>query len=253
MNRTLLFGEGLFETIRWTGESRKVRLHYRRLSRSAAFFEIPCPSYEEFLKALRTASGGKINVCLRFSLLSSGSDRFADAPSGYEIRVDLRDVPPLPRRVELTVSSLRRHSGNPLFRHKTVNYMFNVLVRREAHRGGFYDAIVLNEREELTECSASNLLLLIGGKLYTPSPESGLLWGTTLDVLSKEMNVRVERLDRSHLERAESLFITNSLIGVVPVHRINNRRLKVDSDLLGEMRTILSRWEAPLGGEEDKI
>ncbi len=63
----------------------------------------------------------------------------------------------------------------------------------------------------------------------------------------------MERLDRSHLERAESLFITNSLIGVVPVHRINNRRLKVDSDLLEEMRTILSRWEAPLRGEEDKI
>jgi len=253
MKRALLFGEGLFETIKWTGESRKIRLHYQRLSRSAAFFEIPCPSYGEFLKALRTASGGKRNLCLRFSLLSSGSDRPADTPSGYEIRVDLRSVPPAPEEVDLTFSSLRRHSGNPLFRHKTLNYMFSVLVRREAQRKGFYDAIVLNERDELTECSTSNLLLLIGGTLHTPSPESGLLWGTTLEALTGEMDIKVEKLNPSHLEKAESAFITNSLIGVVPVRSINGKQLKVDSDLLKEMRAILNRWEAPLKGEEAKI
>jgi len=245
MNRTLLFGEGLFETIRWLGENRKLRLHYRRLSDSASFLEIPCPSYEEFLSSIKTAAGDRRNVAIRFCLLSQGSDYFADRPKGYEVKVILRNIPPPPARVSLTFSHMRRHSSNLLFRHKTTGYLFSILMKREAIRQGFYDAIALNERGELTECSASNLIVAIGGKLYTPAAECGLLRGTTLHAIGSSVDLKEERLRVSDLEKAEAVFITNSLVGVVPVGSIKGRELHVDEDLLLEMRSALKEWEEP--------
>lgn len=68
LNRTLLFGEGLFETIRWKPPEEKLKLHYERLEASAVYFGIPHPSYEEFLKDIEGATKGgedfMLNTCL---------------------------------------------------------------------------------------------------------------------------------------------------------------------------------------------
>ncbi len=244
MNRTLRFGEGLFETIRWLGENRKLGLHYRRLSRSAELLGIPCPSYEEFLEAVKTATGGERGRYVRLSLLSKGGDRYADLSEGYEIEVLVKDLPAPPKEVSLTVSPYRRHSQNPLFYHKTTSYLFSVLVKRHAEERGFYDAVVLNERGEVTECSASNLILLCGERLVTPRRGSGLLWGTTLEALCGSVEIQEESVDLSLLMGADAVFITNSLIGVVPVRRVEDRVLGTDPDVLRELRAALESWEA---------
>jgi Branched-chain amino acid aminotransferase/4-amino-4-deoxychorismate lyase len=49
-NRTLLYGEGLFETIKLPSTEERLKLHYERLKSSAELFGIPYPSYEEFIK-----------------------------------------------------------------------------------------------------------------------------------------------------------------------------------------------------------
>ncbi len=238
MNRTLYFGEGLFETIRWRGETPKVRLHYERLKNSAIELGLKYPSYEEFLDYIRTASGGDRDVYVKLCLLSKGSDYFGDEPEDYEVRVVVKALPPVPKEVRLTLSSYRRHSKNPTFRHKTTNFLFNVLVKREARREGFFDAVVLNERGELTECSSSNLILLKGGKLLTPRRESGLLRGTTLEILSREFDIREEKLGLRDLEEARAVFITNSIVGVLPVVEVKGLKKEVERDLLKEMVSV---------------
>ena len=236
MNRTTYFGEGLFESIRWIGESPKLELHYRRLKSSAEFFGIPCPSYEEFLEFIKTAVGGDSNLYVKFLLMSSGSGYYADYPEDYEVRVLVKALPKPPAEVSLLLSDLRRHSLNPLFRHKTTSYMFSVLVKREANARGFFDGVVLNEREEVTECSASNLILLKGDRLFTPTRESGLLWGTTLDyMLASGVNLEERVIKLKDLEEADTLFITNSLIGVVPVKRFGDTEYITDEDVLEEL------------------
>ncbi|HIC96833.1 MAG TPA: aminodeoxychorismate lyase [Aquificaceae bacterium] len=239
MNRTLYFGEGLFETIRWRGEGEKVRLHYERLSRSAEELHLPYPSYEEFLGYIRTATGGRKDVYVKFLLLPKGSERYQDLPDDYEVRVVVKDLPPAPGRVKLTLSPYRRHSLNPLHRHKTTSFLFNVLVKREAMKRGYWDAIVLNERGEITECSASNLLLLKGDRLLTPVRESGLLWGTTLELLSRGFAIEEERLTLGDLAEARAIFVINSLIGVVPVMEVYGLRKGTDEELLKAMNEFV--------------
>jgi 4-amino-4-deoxychorismate lyase len=245
MNRTLLYGEGLFETILWRGETPKLKLHYKRLRRSAEFLGIPCPDYRGFLKAIEEETGGRRELYVKFLLLSEGPAEFWGSPQGYRVQVLVGRPPEVPREVPLMVSSHRRHSRDPLSRHKTTSYLFNVLVRREARGRGFYDALILNERDHVTECSAANVILVKGDRMYTPSRESGLLRGTTLEVLSLELPVEETYLTLRDLLSGGSLFLTNSLVGAVCVSRIGDAPLPVDRDALEEMRKVLERFNPP--------
>ena len=240
MNRTLHFGEGLFETILWKGENDKIPIHYERLSGSAEFFGIPCPSYGEFLERIKTAVGGdNSGRYVKFLLYSVGGRRYWEAPEGYEVEVIVGEPPPVPESVSLCFSGMRVHSSDPLRRHKTTSYLFNILVKREAVGRGFHDGIILNEEGLITECSSSNLLLAKGGKLITPARESGLLWGTTLEYLGRKTEIIEERLKPEDIFESEGVFVLNSLIGVVPVKGIESRNMPVDLSILGELKGLL--------------
>src|SRR5512139_1302417 len=131
-NRTLLFGEGLFETILWNGRTPKLRRHFDRLRSSASFLRIPCPDYDEFLSLLEARVRGRKGIYLKFCLLSHGDGTFYSVPSAYRPLILTKRLPNAGADATLTVSHVRRHSRDPLCRHKTMNYTFNILVKREA-------------------------------------------------------------------------------------------------------------------------
>lgn len=244
MNRTLYYGEGVFESIRWRGENRKLKLHYERLRSSAEFFGIPCPSYKDFVFEITTAVGGEINKYVKYCLFSEGDDYFAGDSRSYKSKVVVKELPTPPKEVNLCLSPYRRHSLNPLCKHKSMNYLFNVLVKREVRSRGFFDGVVLNERDEVTECSSSNLLLLKAGRLITPSRESGLLWGTTLEVLSREIEISEGRVSLEGLMNADSVFILNSLMGIVPVSSFEDRSFEPNRGLVRELNSVLEEYES---------
>ncbi|GAB6066539.1 aminotransferase class IV [Aquifex pyrophilus] len=241
MKRTLLYGEGLFETIKWKGETKKVRRHYERMKSSADFFSYPCPSYEEFLKKIKEKTNGRKNLYVKFLLLLDGSDYYGDYPERYKTEVIVKPLPKVPERVKLGISSFRRHSRNPLFYHKTTNFLFNILVKREAKKEGFYDCLVLNEKERITETSSANILFYKDGRFYTPARESGLLWGTTIDIISEKLGVKEEKIDLNFLRDAKYVFILNSLIEVVPVSEIKGECYEVDKNLVKYLKEIINK------------
>lgn len=240
-NRTLLFGEGLFETIRWRPKEEKLRLHYERLSSSADYFGIPCPSYEEFKEALERATSGCDGLYVKYLLVSRGANALTDRPEGYRSLIIKKTLGQQPERVRLTFSSFRRHSSDPVCRHKTTSYLFNLTVKKEAKVKGFHDGIVLNEKEELCETSTANLLLLKGSRLYTPARECGLLWGTTLELLSRSMDIREERIKLEDLYKYDSLFVLNSLVLCCGVEGVEDKSIPVDEEALREIRKVLSQ------------
>ncbi len=239
MNKTLEFGEGLFETINWQGENEKFQIHYERLRNSARELSLPYPSYEEFLKVVETASGGEKNIYVKVILTYEGQDHYSAPPEDYHIQVKKKPLPKPPEKVRLGVSPFRRHSQNPLWRHKTTNYLFSIMVKRHALSQGRFDDVVLNEREEVTECSASNLIVLRDGKLLTPHRDSGLLVGTTLTYLSRKLPIEETPIKTEDLLEADSLFITNSIMGVVPVEEVAGAKKSIDTSLLRTLREFL--------------
>lgn len=237
--RTLLYGEGLFETILWQGKTAKLKRHYRRLKNSAEFFQIPCPDYETFCQEIEKETKGRKNLYVKFCLLSKGESLYYSLPKEAEIIVIVRDFVPDRTPKKLCLSGIRRHSKNSAIYHKTMNYLPNILTKREALRKGFHDAVMLNEKEEITECSSSNILILKDGKFLTPCRESGLLLGTTMEILIERMNVKEERLTIDDLYNASSVFITNSLIGALPVIQFENKTYSLTPELTNSVKSII--------------
>ncbi len=243
--RTLLFGEGLFETILWRGRTAKLFRHYRRLKISANFFNIPCPDYETFCQDIEKKIEGRKNLYVKFCLFSMGDALYYSHPQDSEILVIVKDFVPDTNPKKLCLSNIKRHSKNPVIYHKTMNYLTNILAKREALSNGFDDAIMLNEREEITECSASNILIVRNNKLLTPASECGLLMGTTLEILIEKMNVKEERLTVNDLYNASAIFITNSLIGALPVVQFENKTYSITPELTNSINSIIEEENSP--------
>ncbi len=242
-NRTLLYGEGLFETILWRGVNKRLKRHYERLSASADFLRLPCPTFEGFVSEIERATRGNRDLYVKYCLISEGESIFYKGPKNSRPVVITGPLPVSPKSVRLTYSPYGRHSKDPLIYHKCTNYLFNVFVRRDAMARGFYDAMILNEKGLVTECSASNILLIKDSCYLTPKRQSGLLWGTTLSVLADNLQIGDIDIGPDLLQDAEEVYIVNSLIGAVPVEEIEGVVFRVNSDRRRQLLEILRSEE----------
>jgi len=243
--RTLLFGEGLFETILWRGRTKKLLRHFKRIKNSAEFFQIPCPTYEEFCNNIEEKTKGRKNLYVKFCLFSKGKDIYFSYPEESEAFIIVKDYKPDLTPKKLFISNIKRHSKNPVIYHKTMNYLANILVKREAISKSFDDAIILNEWDEITECSSSNILIVKGDSLKTPARECGLLSGTTLQILLDKSVVKEERIKTEDLYNASAVFILNSLTGALPVFQVMDKKYPVDNEILKYLNSQINEENQP--------
>jgi len=165
-------------------------------------------------------------------------------------------VPYLPERYtrgfHLMVSSIQCSSRSPLTRMKTANYLANLLSRQDALSQGADDALLLNEKNFITETSTSNIFFCKNNVLKTPRIENGLLSGITRDVvieLAKQCDIEVLETDiyLKELLDAEEVFITNSIIEVMPVSAIDTTTIgrgeqgPVTQTIINSYRYLVSR------------
>ena len=125
--------------------------------------------------------------------------------------------------VSLITSSLRRPAGDVLDpRVKSLNYLNNVLAKREANLCGADDALVLNAQGLVAETSAANIFALTGNRLDTPPTTDGALEGitrrTVLEIADElGLEARERSLGRFDLFAADAVFFTGTRAGLVPV------------------------------------
>ena len=91
----------------------------------------------------------------------------------------------------------------------------------EARAAGADEAILWNERGELTEGTRTNLVLEIGGERLTPARECGLLGGIFRHSLLERGKVREAVLTRDDLSRARRVLLVNSLRGWIPAELVS--------------------------------
>ncbi|MFH1675110.1 MAG: aminotransferase class IV [Pseudomonadota bacterium] len=252
-NRTLAFGEGLFETFR-VYPGRKicfVEEHLERMATGCRFFDIPF-SLEEAKKALfsslNTIPEGK-DVRLRLNLITYGSDTVEKVDFSTEWQ-PLPDMSGWKKEgVKIGLASFRRFSGSPLVRFKTTSYLENITNFRQARCRGFFDAIFANEVGEITEGSISNIFFIKEDLLITPPVESGLLPGITRKKIielchASGLSVNETRITLADLDQFESAFVTNSVVeilSVVTIEHIQHRPSTIVAVLQEEYKKLIER------------
>lgn len=230
VNRTLLYGEGLFETVRvYPGRNTPLLdAHGRRMARGAEFFQFPF-SKTAFAEAVRMELerlSDQADARLRVTLEVWGAE-------GPEESCFVTHSSPLPAAdphrqegVCLVKAPFSRCSDSPLLGFKTTNYLENSYGRQWARQRGYYDALFFNERGEIAETATANLFLIRGRSLITPEISSGLLPGIARGVvlaIAKSVDLSVEErpVSPADLERADEVLLSNAVVEILPVKEID--------------------------------
>lgn len=226
------FGEALFETLRWENGNffTPLSYHYERMKRGADFFEIPYPPFEEFenflKRKLENLPKGQ-TYYVKVLLLSLGEGYYGGRAKAYRLETVIKPYKPLEGLLKITLSVYKKHSQNPIWNYKTANFLFNVLVKREAVKKGFYDALVLNEKGNITETSSANFYCLKNGVLYTPPVNCGVLPGVYRRILLEQGKAIEKPLHISELKGCEKFYISNSLLGLREVELIFSNTINI--------------------------
>lgn len=254
-DRGLLHGDGLFETMRVAGAAVPLlERHLGRLFASLAALELAIPEEEaELERAVERVidANGLEDGALRLTVTRGpleGPPTLAPAVAPTRLlQPRPLDLPP-PRRYRDGVAAILALSisagPRQLTRHKTLNHLPSLLARREAERAGVFEALLLTPHGAVVEGSRTNLFAVFGGEAVTPSKESGALPGVgrglVLEALAEAgVTCRRRTLRAERLGAADEIFLTSSVLGVLPVTRFEGR--PVGGGYRGEITALAAR------------
>ncbi len=237
-------GRGLFETILVRG-GRPVFLerHLERLAAGLAFLKMDgLPATEDIRRA--------IAACMSEAATGDGAVKLLAA--GHQLQVLPRAVTPAPPKVVVGISAtVVRKSGSPLACFKTALRPQSDALMAEAVRTGVFDCLALNEKGYLTDGGRTNLFLVLDDGVFTPPVCDGPLPGITRGIVLESGLAEERSFTVEHLDRARGGFLTNALIGVVPIGEVKGgARPFPDDPLIQEIRAryrqaVRSRLQSP--------
>jgi branched-subunit amino acid aminotransferase/4-amino-4-deoxychorismate lyase len=246
----LLSGLGLFETLALRS-ARAIDLdaHLGRLQAAAGQLQIAMPPIERVRGIVEVAAATSPDAC--------GWIKIVVTAAGHWLVARGRMVPQDEGRpASAVVLRFRRNPRDPLVGLKTLCYAPGVLGLREAMQRGADEGLWLNVRGRLAEGCASNLFVVRGGRLFTPSEREGILPGIvrrrTIEA-ARGLGLAVHEgpVRRERLARAGEAFLTSSLRGVRPLVRVGGR--PVGSGATGPLTRRLAAEVARLRGVAEGV
>lgn len=199
----------LFETIFYkNGIFYFYKEHFKRISDSAKTFGIPFSEngWNRTLKELSEIIPKRKPHRVRIDLDPSGN-----------FKTSFAELPPFSKKGNVTIGGSKIRSESIFRRHKTGLRETYDQEGKKSRDAGFLDAVFLNEKDEITEGSISNVFVKIGNEYYTPPIESGVLPGVYRNRLLKRKGFREKRISLSELKNSNSVFLCNSLRGILRV------------------------------------
>lgn len=227
LDSAVQIGSGLFEVMRaYDGVPFLLDRHLARMRTSAKLFGLRFRPSDATLEkaALALLKSNKLkSAYVRLVLTGGGTFMILAKPlpvitkSWYE------------KGAAVDYAPWRRDARAPLYGHKTLNYLENVLTRERALAKGLADVLFLSMDGSVLEGCVTNVFLVSRGRLVTPALE-GILPGVTRgEVIRLARSMKIPVIERRvlprDLERADEVFLTNALIEVLPVSRVGKRRI----------------------------
>jgi len=227
----LICGWGLFTTVRIArGEAFAYERHWRRLEKDAALTRMPitCSGARVRVLLQEAIRANQVNEgCARIYLVwnTVGSWKSEEKMPEVDLVITTADLPHYPEIVRLAVREQGRHAASPLAGVKTISWLNSVWAAREAQRDGFDEVVLLNERGEVSECTAANIFAVNAGKVITPPLNSGCLEGVTRGVLMEiaseaGTSVAEQTMRLDDLYQADEVFVTSTNRNVIGVKEI---------------------------------
>lgn len=230
------FGAGIFETIRiQKGVPLHWESHMDRLSRSAIALglakDLKLADLERWASRLLQCQSGSDLAMKLLWCFEEGAGRAV-----YYFRPLTYTQEQRENGLKVCLGTIKRNPYSYVTGHKTLNYLDNLIEKRMTRQKGFDEALLLNIRDQVAEGTATNLFALKGGVLHTPPSEAGLLPGIqraqVLAACKRKGMVYVEQMmSLDTLIDSDSIFLTNALMGFMPVSEFNGKCYDRNSSL----------------------
>ena len=239
--RGFQYGDGLFETIAIRhGEPRLWDYHIQRLQTGCKRLALELPAPASLRHRLGTAiakSGGDSDFCIAKIIVTAGvlQRGYGRAmPTESSIYIGVFPAAPVNRPayvkgVATLLCDTRLAVGSPVAGLKTLNRVEQVLARSECLPTGAFEGLTLDADGRLICGTMSNVFIVRDKAIATPALDRCGVAGTMrqfiLDLLEQQGTVvEVCDLEWDDLVAADEVFITNSQMGAVPVHRCGNHK-----------------------------
>lgn len=250
-NLSVIRGDGIFEATSAVGDCLlALELHQQRLANSARLSDLPVPNKPVLNEALtriyqhyRTINGPDAGEAHIRWLISRGADGSTTpgkamnpgVPNIWAYVDERMDDPlnPAPLRLISLPKGVSSDAAQEypwmLWGAKTLSYAMNMAAYREAARRGADNVVFTSTEGNLLEGPTSSIAWLEGNTLCTPTPDQGILYGTTQRELfafaaHRGLETRYGRFDKSHLDSADIIVMLGGSY-VFPVATYNGKTL----------------------------
>src|SRR2546430_4373750 len=252
----LLSGWGVFSTIKVIdGVLFAFERHWARMSRDAALMRVPLPGDAIQLEnsLLRLVEANRAFLSTMRVVVVRNRGGMWEAPHqtrSSDVITFTADTKDWGESVKLNYVRQARHAASVFAGTKILAWAMNLTWLEEAQSQGFDEVILLNERDEVAECTSANIFAAKGDQVWTPPLASGCLPGITRELLLNEVRAPgfhvIERvLTPKDLESADEVFITSTTRDLLPVSMIGRRAMPS----AGHAREALQRAFSRYAGE----
>src|SRR5262249_54743878 len=130
----------------------------------------------------------------------------------------------------ITAERIRNHPAALNPRIKSLNYLNNILGKWEAIRAGCFEALMLNYKGEVAECTGDNVFIVKNGALKTPPLDACLLAGVTRAAVielagAAGISVSETPLLKQDVLSADEVFLTGTAAEIIPVVKCDNQMI----------------------------
>ncbi|MHC1705496.1 MAG: aminotransferase class IV [Tenuifilaceae bacterium] len=231
-NRSFLYGDGLFETIHAYGTlGRNLNLHISRIKQGMKLLNIEIPTYfdeqmlsKEITRLLnKNRYFGSARVRLTVFRNPGGKYTPTDNAAGFLIEADPLETKMYElnsKGIVVDIFTELKKPLNPLSSIKSCNSLFYILAGIYQEKNGLNDCILINSNDRIAEAISSNIFIVKGDTLFTPSVSEGCIPGIMREVIIKVapkigFNVKNQvAIPPQNLLDCDEVFLTNSITGI---------------------------------------
>ncbi len=250
-DRGFLYGDGFFTTMRAeAGTVFFLKEHLGRLKSSCDAFRIRFPDqlsdFSLFKELLRVNDLldkiAAVKIVITRGIKQELGLPYGDNPT-YVVFARPYHPPLEAYKKGWKLVSFCFPRSSPISSHKSLNYLYNMWAREYAVQKGGDEAILIGADGYVKETSVGTILFQKDGRWFSPAGDD-ILPGITFQILSKlwkerETAIEKKKVKLEDLLQADQVLILNSLIGVVPVKKVDGHILpKFDPDFAAQCR----RW-----------
>jgi 4-amino-4-deoxychorismate lyase len=239
LDRGFAYGDGVFRTMQMrNGQPDQWPLHYQKLVADCAMIGIVCPSAELLMSDMQqlfSITENQLEVAKIIITRGEGERGYAPPAITNPTRVVIKSAMPHYgadnhiNGVSLHLCETRLPEQKKLAGIKHLNRLENVLARMEWHDESLFDGLMLDQQNNVIECTMSNIFARFDDLLVTPDLSLCGVAGITrqrIIWLDSKLNLKVEikPLPFAKMAFADEVIICNSLYGALPVHKIGHKK-----------------------------